>query len=205
MKTLSLSINPKEWYYFHRRKIDKAFYSFQQKIFNRDHYTCQFCGFVAKEYLEVVNRDGNYQNNKMSNMITACPLCTQVLFLEAVGYQELGGGRLIYLPEMEQQELNAFCHVLFCAITNGTGYRDLAQNIYRLLKLRAKPIDEKYGEGTNDPATFSRLFLEQGELNNKQKSVILKDIRLLPSYSKFKKQLQRWAELAAEEMRETRN
>lgn len=200
MQKLLLSINPTEWRYFHRRKADKAFRPFQQKIFDRDHYTCQFCGFVAREHLEVVNRDGNYRNNKLSNMATACPLCAQGLFLEAVGTKHFGGGKLIYLPEMEQQELNAFCHVLFCAITNGTGYRDLAQDIYRLLKLRSQPVEEKYGENVSEPAYFSQLLMEQGDLGKDKIAIILKDMRLLPSYSKFKKQLQRWAELAAEEM-----
>jgi len=41
-----------------------------------------------------------------------------VLFLESVGVGGYGGGALVYIPEIEQVELNVLCHVLFCAITN---------------------------------------------------------------------------------------
>ena len=71
-------------------------------------------------------------------MITACCFCTQCLFLQAVGLDEMGGGQLIYLPEISQADLNSFCHVLFCAMENNTGYQDSAQSIYRSLKFRSQ-------------------------------------------------------------------
>ena len=145
----------------------------------------------------------------------ACPLCSQCLFLESAGSQNTGGGKLIYLPEMEQQELNAFCHVLFCAMINGTGYRDTAQTVYRTLKFRAQAVEDKFGAGSSDPAVFGQLLLEYLERskdenkndnkdkNKKGKDVmkrVLVDVRLLPNYAKFKKQLEAWASSAAKEL-----
>ena len=66
--------------------------------------------------MEVINKDENYKNNTLDNMVTACPLCAQYSFLEHVGQGEFGGGTLIYLPEVSAESLNGLCHVLFCAM-----------------------------------------------------------------------------------------
>src|SRR5262245_61255351 len=107
MPELLLAVNLSGWRAFVRRKEDKGFLPIQSRAFERDQYTCQYCGFQAKEYQEVVNADGNYANNKLSNMITACCFCTQCLFLQSVGVDEMGGGQLIYLPEVSQNDLSS--------------------------------------------------------------------------------------------------
>lgn len=200
MRELQLAVNLSGWRLFVRRKEDKAFLPVAKRVFERDAYTCQFCGFQAKEYQEVVNADGNYTNNKLSNMITSCCFCMQCLFLQAVGLDEMGGGQLIYLPEMSQADLNSFCHVLFCAMGNSTGYQDSAQMIYRSLKFRSQIIESKFGPGTSNPATIGQLIIEYRNRYPDKKIDILKDMRLLPSHTKFKVQLEAWAAAALEEL-----
>jgi len=204
MYPLTLSLVPGNWLLFSRRKADPAFRRIRDKVFERDQYTCQFCGFQAKEYQEVINLDNNYHNNKASNMVTSCCLCAQCFFLDSVGENDFGGGKLIYLPELSQTELNAFSHVLFCAMTNGTDYLDTAQSIYRTLKFRSRPFEEKFGEGMSNPNLFAQTLLESGSLKDVDLSHVLTDIRMLPVYAKFKKQLTRWAQAAAEELAEAR-
>jgi intracellular multiplication protein IcmJ len=200
MHQLQLAVNLPGWRIFVRRREDKAFLPVAKRVYERDGYTCQYCGFQAKEYQEIVNIDGNYANNKISNMITACCFCSQCLFLETIGLDEMGGGQLIYAPEMTQPDLNSFCHVLFCAMGNGTGYQESAQAIYRSLKFRSQIIENKFGAGTSNPAMFGQMILEY-QANNAGATVdILKDIRLLPSYTKFKIQLDAWAAAALEEL-----
>jgi intracellular multiplication protein IcmJ len=200
MHQLQLAVNLPGWRIFVRRREDKAFLPVAKRVYERDGYTCQYCGFQAKEYQEIVNIDGNYANNKISNMITACCFCSQCLFLETIGLDEMGGGQLIYAPEMTQPDLNSFCHVLFCAMGNGTGYQESAQAIYRGLKFRSQIIENKFGAGTSNPAMFGQMILEY-QANNAGATVdILKDIRLLPSYTKFKIQLDAWAAAALEEL-----
>ena len=128
---LTLSIDPKGWQLFSMRKADPAFRKFQEKVFLRDGNTCQFCTFQGTGYFDVINLDGNYSNNKISNMVSSCALCTQCNFLQTAGAGNEGGGTLIYSPQMTQSQLNSSCHVLFCAITNDTGYKSTATNIYR--------------------------------------------------------------------------
>lgn len=200
MHELRLAVNLNGWRIFIRRRDDKAFVPITQRIFDRDNYTCQFCGFQARQYQEVVNADGNYSNNKLSNLITACCFCSQCLFLESIGLDEMGGGQLIYLPEMSQADLNSFCHVLFCAMGNGTGYQDTSQAIYRSLKFRSQPIENKFGPGTSNPASFGQLVMEYRAKHSNDQQDVLHDLRLLPSYTKFKVQLDAWAAAALEEL-----
>lgn len=200
MHELQLAVNLNGWRLFVRRKEDKAFLPVAKRLFERDAYTCQYCGFQAKEFQEIINLDGNYANNKASNMATTCCFCSQCLFLQSIGLDEMGGGQLIYLPEMSQADLNSFCHVLFCAMGNNTGYQDSATSIYRSLKFRSQLIENKFGTGMSNPSTMGQIIVEYQDRFPDKKSDMLKDIRLLPSNVKFKIQLDAWAAAALEEL-----
>ncbi len=199
---LKLMASPGAWRMYSARKADPRFKSYEQKILQRDRYTCQFCGFQARLYQDIVNLDGNYNNNHLDNLVTACCFCSQCLFLESVGVGGYGGGTLVYLPELSQPELNSLCHVLFCAITNDTGYKNSAQTIYRSFKFRAQIVEEKFGEGTSDPSIFGHLLIDSGSVTAENLAKIFNSVRLLPSRAKFRKQIERWAASALEEMAE---
>ncbi|HBI21220.1 MAG TPA: HNH endonuclease [Legionella sp.] len=197
---LKLRASPGDWRLQSARNADEKFNTYEQRVFSRDQYTCRFCGFQARLYQDVVNLDGNYANNKLDNLVTACCFCSQCYFIESVGVGGYGGGTLIYLPEIPQTELNSLCHVLFCAITNDTGYKNSAQTIYRSLKFRAQVVEDKFGEGTSDPAIFGHLLIDSGQSAPENSEKIMKDIRLLPSRAKFRKQIEGWAANALEEI-----
>ncbi|MDP3268103.1 MAG: type IVB secretion system protein IcmJDotN [Legionella sp.] len=197
---LKLIASPGSWRLYSARKVDERFKVFEQKVLNRDRYTCQFCGFQARLFQEIVNLDGNYTNNRLSNLVTACCFCAQCFFIESVGVGGYGGGTLIYLPELTQSEVNSLCHVLFCAITNDTGYKASAQNIYRGFKFRSQIVEDKFGEGTSDPAIFGQLMIDTGATKEETRAQLFKDIRLLPSRAKFRKQIEKWAASALEEI-----
>lgn len=199
MHPLTLSAKPGVWRLFAARKADQAFLQFSERVWERDNYTCQFCGFQARLYQEVINLDQDYRHNKIDNLVTACCFCTQCFFLEAVGKNDYGGGNIVYLPEIEQASLNGLCHVLFCAIANATNYRADAQAIYRSLKLRTQSVEEQLGEGMSNPAMLGQLLIETGT----NPDTILKDLRLLPSRTKFNQQIEDWAAAALKELAET--
>lgn len=196
---LNLIASPGAWRLYSARKVDERFKSYEQKIYNRDRYTCQFCGFQARLYQDIVNLDNDYTNNRLSNLVTACCFCAQCFFVESVGVGGYGGGTLIYLPELTQAELNSLCHVLFCAITNDTGYKSSAQNIYRSFKFRSQIVEDKYGEGTSDPAIFGQLIIDSG-IDRDKMSQLFKNLKLLPSRAKFRMQIEKWAASALEEI-----
>ncbi|MDR3441624.1 MAG: type IVB secretion system protein IcmJDotN [Legionella sp.] len=197
---LKLMATPGSWRLYSARKVDERFRAFEQKVFQRDRYTCQFCGFQARLFQEVVNLDNNYANNKMPNLVTSCCFCAQCFFVESVGVGGYGGGTLVYLPEMTQAELSSMCHVLFCAITNDTGYKSSAQNIYRSFKFRSQLVEDKFGEGTSDPSIFGQLMIDAGVNDEERRSQLFKNILLLPSRAKFRKQIEKWAASALEEI-----
>lgn len=204
MYDLRLAANAEAWRLFMLRRADPAFRTFSEKVFRRDRYICQFCGFQARDYQEVINLDQNYRNNTLGNMITSCCFCAQCFFIQAVGLSDYGGGTLIYLPEITQPDLNSFCHVLFCAITNDTGYSESAQNIYRSFKFRAQQVETQFGEGASSPAFFGQMVIETYGGEPKNLDTILKDVRLLPSRAGFKMQIEHWAALALQELAENK-
>ena len=110
---------------------------------------------------------------------------------------DMSGGQLIFLPEISQESLNSFCHVIFCAMTSKAEYQDNAQIIYRNLKARSKPVEAVLGEGGSDPKKLGGIIAEYQSLP-KPKSLqpFLKDVRLLPLQAKFSKQLEAWAKSA---------
>ncbi len=200
MYPLALRADPVGWRMFLARKGDKSFRAFKQKVLLRDNYTCQFCGFQARDYQEVVNLDHNYRNNKLSNLVTSCVFCAQCFFMESAGVDESGGGTVIYLPEIPQSDLNSLCHVLFCAITNETGYKSSAQTIYRSFKFRLQIVENKFGEGSSHPAPFGQLLADYSAQQPDADQSFLSDLRLLPSRGRFKKQIERWAASALDEI-----
>lgn len=177
------------------RKADSAFLKFQQKIHVRDRFTCYFCRFQAMENLETINLNGNYTDNKKDNLVTACGLCAQCFFLEAIGKSDFGGGVLIYLPELRQSELNALCHVIFASMTYRLKTATHAKNIYRSLKLRAQLIEEKVGEGLSNPAQFGQMLIEAGDQKKAPiQETIVKAFRLLPNMARFSTEILNWSQ-----------
>ena len=125
--------SPGAWRLYSGRKADPRFKSYELKVFQRDRYTCQFCGFQARLFQDIVNLDGDYSNNQLANLVTSCCFCAQCCFLESVGVGGYGGGTLVYLPELSQSEVNSLCHVLFCAITNDTGYKNKLDECFKFM------------------------------------------------------------------------
>lgn len=200
---LKLSASFNSWRLYSARKADERFKAYEHKVFERDNYTCQYCGFQAKIHQEVVNLDYNFKHNQLSNLVTACCFCAQCFFIESIGVGGYGGGNLIYLPEISQAELNSFCHVLFCAIANDTGYKGSAQTLYRSFRQRTQLVEEKFGEGTSDPAIFGQLIIDSG-ISQDVTDKLLTNIRLLPSRARFRVQIEQWAATALEELTEAK-
>lgn len=201
LRLLKLHAEPDAWRLYTARKADKAFRPYQERVLDRDHHTCQYCGFQARQYQEVVNVDHDYHHNAMNNLVTACCFCAQCHFLEMVGRGGEGGGTLIYMPDLDQAKLNGLCHVLFCAMANATSYRVDAQTIYRELKMSAQIIDDELGENMSDPAVFGQVVIDSHIPNSQMVGLkMLDNIRLLPSRESFQMQVETWASAALSDL-----
>ena len=191
MRDLLLDANFENWKAFWGRRQDPRFVAVAKKIFVRDHHCCQYCAFEAKAHLEVINIDGNYRNNKSSNLLTACPFCAQCFFLESIGVGSFGGGSLIYLPELSQTQLNALCHVLFSATESHDALSAQAEAILRDLKFRSIPIEKTFGEGMSEASKFGAILLNS-QLSDQARSYVMKAVRLLPQKARFEKVVSAW-------------
>ena len=89
---IQLTATANNWRLFMLRKGDPGFQAFAERVFKRDRYICQFCGFQAQRLQEIINVDSNYHHNRLENLVTACGFCAQCFFLEAVGKSDFGGG-----------------------------------------------------------------------------------------------------------------
>jgi len=51
----------------------------RNSVFERDNYTCSYCNFHAEEWQSIGYIDGDSTNNKLSNLITICPMCNLIV------------------------------------------------------------------------------------------------------------------------------
>lgn len=194
LRPITLSAAGTGWRLFSIRRSDPKFSNFQQRVLARDHHTCQYCGFKAKRFMEVVNIDGNYRHNHIDNLATACPFCAQCFFLESIGKGDFGAGTLVYLPEMSQNELNALCHVLFSMmITGGRSCID-AKNIYRNMRLRSQYVEKELGKGLSTPSVYGQLLIDASiENKDEMHKVLMNKLRVLPTMTAYVGRLEAWA------------
>lgn len=204
MSALSYNINLKasqgDWRLFMTRKADPSFEKFSKKILKKCSYQCQFCAFSSILHLDIVNVDGNYMNNKLSNLVASCPLCTQCFFLESVGKGDFGGGTLIYLPEFSQTQLNASCHVFFSCIAFGGKFAQESKDSYRLIRQRSKTIESKLGNGLSNPSVYGQMLIDHEKNTVSIHEDLQKSIRLLPNLKKFAPLVNQWVDNAVDEL-----
>lgn len=178
---------------FSVRREDPAFEKYQKKVFERDQYTCQYCAFQAQSDFLVLNKNGNYHQNALSNLVTSCFFCAQCFFLQAVGTGDFGGGVLLHLPEVSQNQLNALTHVLFSFLLSGGAQYEEAKNMYRALRLRSQLVEQHLGEGMSQPALYGQLMVDVLQGNREKEGSAWRDsLRLLPQVSSFLLQVKQW-------------
>lgn len=194
MDLLPIIITAKKsnWRYFSTRKRNNKFLSIKKKVLERDHYTCRYCGFFAKEFQEVVNIDQNYKNNTFDNLATACCFCAQCFFVDAIGLDSNSGGNIIYLPEISQADLNNFCRVLYCSLDKESAYKGKLQSVYMSFKDRAKDVVNCFGPDSTEPRVFGQGLLDASLKKDQLHHEVLRHLRLLPSKKAFAPQIDYW-------------
>lgn len=187
---LVLQANIDGWRAFSARRRDKAFQDIAPKIWTRDHYRCQYCGYQNKHMQEVVNLDGDYRNNTSKNLVTACTLCAHCLFL---GAQDLGH-HIILLPNLTQVEISHLCRVLFCTMESQTQYAETAQAIYRNMRKFTAPVDKIFGAEASDMAIFGQSLKDTYQIDAEKYYEVMKSLRLLPNPKSLTKQIEYWSQ-----------
>lgn len=180
------------WQRFIARKHNKRFLAIQEKILHRDHNTCRYCGFQAKQQQVIVNHDHDYSNNKASNLVTACIFCAQCFFLDQIGKNNNTGGYIVYLPELTQADLNHICRVLFSSLLRDAPYKGKLQTTYLSFKDRSIIVDENFGPNSSDPNIFGQTLIDSNLTSKQLQHPILTNLRLLPERKFFTKEIKYW-------------
>lgn len=149
----------------------------RQKIFERDNFTCHYCGFQAKKYQEIHHLDNNLANHAEKNLATTCLFCHQCFNLETV--TAMKSGALVWLPEIEQADLHHIARAIYVARISQGPIADAARKAYDMLMSRRE--DAKKRLGTDNPqilATVLKDYLGPAHYAARQKK--LAGIKLLP-------------------------
>lgn len=204
-RELILSASRKSWKMSsaHGTEFDKDYKKHKltwDKIWERDKYRCYYCGFTSKKHQEIHHLNDDHEDNTMDNLVTVCPLCHQNFHLDAAS--TTNGGKIIWLPEFSQQELNYLCRAIFMAIeeaevaeTEGReaiGFAQIARTLETSLTERAIEVDKHFLGGSSDPAIFANALINMTEEQYSQRNKTLTPFKLLHLKTRFPVQTKYW-------------
>ncbi len=191
MYALTLSANMDGWRIFNARRKQSEFQKIAQKVFVRDKYKCQFCGFRDLVHQEVANLNGNYRQNDLANLATCCALCIECNFLGVLGREN----RVIFFPQISQADLMQMVRVLFCISSSKNVYVETAKSLYRNLRQQMQPVDEIFGKDASISDLFGQSLLDTQGMSAQTQKQIMQPLRLLPNQQHFSEQVAHWSTL----------
>ena len=200
MEDAELNAKEGSWRLFMTRNADPGFQAFSERVCKSFSYRCSFCGFTSLKNLDIINLDGDYRNNKMSNLRPACPFCSQCFFLEVVGKGDFGGGFLIYTPEMTQAQVSALCHVFLSSIVLDNDFVSHSKDAYRLLKSRSSTVESILGKELSSPSAYGQMLIDMPDNAKVIHDQVKKKFRLLPNLKRFSKLAVEWSEKAINDL-----
>lgn len=161
------------------------------KILKRDDHVCQGCGWRAQRYQEIHPIDGDHRNADPDNWVTVCPLCHQVFHLpQASG---VGGGKLIWLPEISQAHLNLLSIPMFVAWRNPRHpFHGVATTLRSALSNRAAYFQSRFHQ--DDPMLLAQVIVKLPPDQYERRCEMLKHIRLWPQPERFEEAIDHWEE-----------
>ena len=211
-RELPLSVSKKSWKMSstHGTEYDKNFKNSKgelskigqiwSSVWERDKFSCYYCGFKSKRFQEIHHLNDNHEDNSEDNLVTVCPLCHQNFHLDIAS--TTGGGKIIWLPEFSQQELNYLCRSVFIAIDESDekegqgvevpGFAKISRMIENSFSERALVVEQQFQSGASDPAIFATALLNLKEEDYNNRFSLLKSFKLLHFKARFPIQTKYW-------------
>lgn len=166
-------------------------------VWARDKCKCYFCGFESKKHQEIHHLNDDHSDNSPDNLVTICPLCHQTFHLDTAS--TTNGGKIIWLPEFSQQELNYISRAIFIAIDEAeakeetaTGFIKIARMLENSLAERSLTVEQQIQNGASDPAIFANALINMSESQYEKRFGFLKPFKLLNLRSRFPIQTKYW-------------
>lgn len=166
-------------------------------VWSRDKNKCYYCGFESKRHQEIHHLNDDHTDNSPDNLVTICPLCHQSFHLDTAS--TTNGGKIIWLPEFSQQELNYISRALFISIEEAEskgeeaeGFIKIARMLENSLAERALIVEQQIQNGSSDPAIFANALINMSEAQYEKRFGFLKPFKLLNLRSRFPIQTKYW-------------
>jgi intracellular multiplication protein IcmJ len=157
------------------------------KILERDAYACRCCGFQSKKFQNVVSSNLlPNQDDVDGEFITVCSFCELTMTMERAGIT--GSGYIIWLPELNQAQLNHVMRSLYIAKrSDDEKLKNAAIRTIDVLTLRRSEAKKRLG--TDDPLIFATACHELVSLDQyKNRKSKLEGLRFLPFDRHFVRQ-----------------
>jgi intracellular multiplication protein IcmJ len=147
------------------------------KVFERDDYTCQCCGFRAQKYQELFFRNGDRADQSTKNVMTTCIFCAQVYEIDRAA--EMKSGVLIWLPEIEQHILHHIVRAIYVGRISQGPMAEASRKAQDVLLARREEAKRRLG---TDEANIMAMVLRDyiTPRHYAQRTEKLKGVRLLP-------------------------
>ena len=172
-------------------------------VWERDNYKCFYCNFYSKKYQEIHHINNNHDDNSEKNLTTICPLCHKNFHLDSVSTSN--GGKIIWLPDMSQQELNYILRAIFIANDYSKEIEEKGgedqDGFYKIAKLlesffleRADFVEKEIIAGASDPVVFANAILNMDNTTLSHADEFLSPFRLLHFSTRYSVQSVYWRE-----------
>lgn len=149
----------------------------KNRIFERDNYTCRFCGFHSKKYQEIHFLNRNTTDFSEKNMVTACIFCHQCFNLDEVS--TMRSGVLLWLPEIDQARLHHIARAIYVARISQGAVADTARRALDALMSRREEVKKRIS--TDNPYILSIVLKDYlGEKHYAAREAKLRGVRLFP-------------------------
>jgi intracellular multiplication protein IcmJ len=177
-------------------------------VWKRDNYRCYYCGFESKKFQEIHHLNDDHEDNSLDNLVTVCPLCHQTFHLDIASMTN--GGKIIWLPEFSQQELNYLSRIMFVAIDESEKREEKGEEIPNFAKIvkmidnslmeRSLIVEQHFQVGASDPAIFANALINMKDDLYESRINFIKSFKLLNSRSRFPVQTKYWKEYVLKEL-----
>lgn len=176
-----------------------------QKVFERDAYTCQYCGWQDEQYQEIHHLNHDHEDMRLENLVTSCTMCHRNFHINMLMLHR--AAHLIYLPEISQIELNTMLKALFSAQyhsrlnPSNNNYKYAFDLIFEnmLLGNRAALATNIFRYKDVSPmAQLAQILIDlqrESPTEYKNRHTWLKDFRLLHTPESMAVQVAHWAGL----------
>lgn len=177
-----------------------------QGRFGRRCYFCDF-SFGNSDLFEVHNLDHDHQNEDLGNLVPICELCHAPFHIDLVSRKwPEDSGKIIFLPELTQPELNNLLQAVFYAMAvNAVGEENASQDkpafqphtIYQALANRASlvecsPRGDIVRASLSEPFALGRVLAEMDDATYAKRDDLFYGLRYLAPQTHFVKQAQAW-------------